>query len=112
MLRFVLVLAGLALFAPAAAAAAPFGELPFRPVSGAATCLRATGAPGELVRPTKSAVQVLRAGPAGLEPVAGLPAEDIRGCPRAAARPGGAGVVAYADERPRPQRIGGPRVRA
>ena len=35
---------------PAGAAADPFGELPFQPVAGIATCLRATGAPGELAR--------------------------------------------------------------
>ena len=40
MLRTLLVSAGLLVLVPATASAAPFGELPFRPVSGTATCLR------------------------------------------------------------------------
>ena len=51
-----LALALVALVFPASAAAAPFGELPFRPVAGSATCLRATGVPGELVRWTRGGV--------------------------------------------------------
>jgi len=50
-----LALAGLA---PAAASAAPFGEPPFTPVSGEATCLRATGVPGELVRWTSTGARL------------------------------------------------------
>ena len=55
---------------PVSAAAAPFGELPFRPVSSAATCLRPTGVPGELVRWVRGGVEVLAARPDGLTPVA------------------------------------------
>lgn len=39
------------------ASAAPFGELPFTPVTGSVSGLRATGAPGELVRSTDGARQ-------------------------------------------------------
>ena len=45
MLRFLLPALGLVALVPGTASAAPFGELPFRAVSGAATCLHATGAP-------------------------------------------------------------------
>jgi hypothetical protein len=47
------------LLAPAPAAAAPFNELPFQPVSGGAGCLRPTGAPGELVRWYDGGAEVL-----------------------------------------------------
>ena len=63
------------------ASAAPFGELPFRPVSGAATCLRATGAPGELVRAPATGAEVLRAGPAGSDAGRRLPPADARRLP-------------------------------
>ena len=62
MLRTLLPALGLLVLVPAAASAAPFGELPFRPVSGTATCLRATGAPGELVRSTRNGAELLQAG--------------------------------------------------
>ena len=40
--------------APASAAAAPFGELPPLVVRSPARCLRATGAPGEVVRVSRA----------------------------------------------------------
>src|SRR5689334_17777330 len=81
---------------PASAAATPFGELPFRPAGGTATCLRATGYPGEVVRSTKTGAEFLQATPAGLVPVAAVngPSQTSR-CPVAAARGDGAGVVAF-----------------
>ena len=88
----------LALVLPASASAAPFGELPLRPVSGSATCLRATGAPGELVRWTRDGVEVLAVGPAGPVPVATIGLGRLRGCPAAASDPGGAAVIAGATE--------------
>jgi hypothetical protein len=93
---------------PAVASAAPFGELPFRSAGGVAECLRATGYPGELVRgtPGRSAddgpaegggAQFLQATPGGLTPVADVPSEAATsGCPEVAARPSGAGIVAFA----------------
>ena len=63
-----LIAAAVALLAPGGAAAAPFGELPSGRSRGAATCLRATGAPGELVRQTKASVVLLRADASGLTP--------------------------------------------
>jgi hypothetical protein len=95
MLRLVLPALGLSLLVPATASAAPFGELPFRAVNGSATCLRATGTPGELVRQTKTAVQLLKATPAGLEPSTALPADSIADCAEVVTRPSGAGLVAF-----------------
>ncbi len=95
MLRALTVLSGLALLAPASALAAPFGEPSFLPVSGAATCLRATGAPGELVRATSKGAEFLQVDPPGVRPVAALALERYTdACPAAAARAGGAGIVA------------------
>lgn len=95
MLRFLLGLCGAALIAPAGASAAAFGELPFRPVSGAATCLRATGAPDELVRQTQKGLEFLTVTSAGLAPGDVLAADGINGCAAVRARPGGAGLMAY-----------------
>jgi len=81
---------------PATASAAPFGELPFRPVSGTATCLRATGTPGELVRQSEQTVQLVTASPAGLTAGATLAADGIRGCAETASWAGGGGLVAFA----------------
>ena len=66
-------------------------------MSGAATCLRATGYPGEMVRSTPTGPQFLQAGPGGLVPVADIKSSTDRfaPCPEAAARPNGAGVVAF-----------------
>ena len=95
MLRALMVLSGLALLTPASAIAAPFGEPSFLPVSGAATCLRATGAPGELVRATSKGAEFLQVDPPGVRPVAALALERYTdACPTAAARTGGAGIVA------------------
>ena len=44
MRRFLLPALGLVALVPGTASAASFGELPMKAVSGAATCLRATGA--------------------------------------------------------------------
>src|SRR3954467_2888585 len=97
MLRSLLPVLGLLALIPSAASAAPFGELPFRAVSGSATCLRATGAPGELVRSTATGAQLLQAGPAGLTPVAQLPTttDDSGDCPGVVARPGGAAILSF-----------------
>jgi hypothetical protein len=92
-MRRALIVAALVLATPASASAAPFGELPFRPVSGAATCLRATGAPAELVRWVAGGAEVLQAGPDGLVPVTTVPLGKLRDCP-AAADASGAGVLA------------------
>jgi hypothetical protein len=82
---------------PASASAAPFGEVGFRPAGGTATCLRATGLPGELVRSTATGAQFLQASPGGLTPVADVASEgEAQACPQAAARPNGAGIVAFA----------------
>ncbi|HEY6890797.1 MAG TPA: hypothetical protein VI300_23535, partial [Solirubrobacter sp.] len=78
-------------------APSPFGEVPFRPAGGAATCLRATGYPGEVVRSTNTGAQFLTATPNGLVPVAeATPGTSTNGCPEAAAQPSGTGVVAFA----------------
>lgn len=82
---------------PASASAAQFGEVGFRPVGGIATCLRATGLPGELVRSTATGAQFLQASPGGLTPVADVASEgDSLTCPQAAARQDGVGIVAFA----------------
>ena len=77
MLRTLLVFAGLLAAVPATASAAPlpraerssplrWGELPFRSVTGTATCLRATGTPGELIRQTDENIELLGASASGL----------------------------------------------
>src|ERR1700761_6434531 len=87
MFRSALLAAGAILLAPAAATAAPFGVTPFVPVEPTATCLRATGVPGELIRATATGSQILHASAAGI-----VPAEDVvtgnsfgYACPRVAA---------------------------
>ncbi len=95
MLRLALCVSFAVLLAPPTASAARFGELPFTPVSGAATCLRATGAPGELMRSSPTGVRFLQVTPAGAVDTGGVTTglpEDV--CPQVAVRPGGAGVVA------------------
>jgi hypothetical protein len=83
-----------ALLAPATASAAPFAELPFVTIPGGTSCVRATGAPGELVAWTPEGASFLRATSSGLtrEPAAALGEPDS--CPTAATQPNGAGVVA------------------
>ncbi|WP_028062523.1 hypothetical protein [Solirubrobacter soli] len=96
MLRTLLVSAGLLACVPAAASASPFGELPFQPVSGTATCLRATGTPGELIRQSEENIEALDASATGLTPAATLAAGGISGCADAASWAGGGSVVAFA----------------
>jgi hypothetical protein len=77
------------------ASAAPFGELPFTPVTGNAGCLRATGAPGEMVRATDTGVRFMTASAAGFAGAGEVKVD--RGpsrCPAVAAQPDGAGVLA------------------
>lgn len=76
------------------ALAAPFGEPASRPAHGIATCLRATGVPGELVRTSPTGVEFLRADAAGLRPVAELPGDSDQGCAQVASSRAGAGVAA------------------
>ncbi len=117
MLRFLLPALGLVALVPGTASAAPFGELPFRAVSGAATCLHATGAPGELVRSLTqrnrgdAGAQLLQASGTGLARVTDLRNEIYgSGCPQAVARPNGAGIVTvYSFSTPSP---GTPVIRA
>src|SRR3954462_12334558 len=92
MRRSLLLALALAGLAPSNAVAAPFGELPFRQLAQSATCLRATGAPGELVRRTDSAIELTRVGQAR---ALVLSAAHSVGCPRAASRPNGAAVIAF-----------------
>ena len=96
MLRFSLCVALATLAVPATASAAGFGELPFTPVSGEAGCVRATGAPGEIVRLTATGAELQTATPAGftnpVEVPAPAPPQD---CPAAAASSSGAGVIAF-----------------
>ncbi len=80
--------------APVSASAAPFGELPFRPVEGSATCLQATGVPGELVRWTRDGVEFLHARADGLAAAGTLAIGSTNRCPAVASHAGGAAVVA------------------
>jgi len=83
------------LLAAGPASAAPFGELPFTPVTGRASCLRATGAPGELVRSTREGLRFMTASPAGIADAGELKLDgDPLGCPAVASQPNGAGVLA------------------
>jgi hypothetical protein len=96
-MRSSLLVFALLLMLPSIARAAPFGEVAFRPADGTATCLRATGLPGEVVRSTAAGAQFLRAGPGGLTPLADVASEgEAEACPQAAARPNGVGIVAFA----------------
>src|SRR4051794_8020716 len=86
----------LSVLAPASASAARFGEPPFTALSSSATCLRATGLPGELVRWTGTGASFLQAGPTGLTPGAEVPAGgQLVDCPVVASQPNGAGVLAF-----------------
>jgi hypothetical protein len=86
----------------APAAADPFGELPFDAVGGVATCLRATGAPGELARWVPGGVELLRATAAGVRPegVVRLGGRTPV-CPVVAAQADGAAVAAQVAVRSR-----------
>ncbi len=83
------------LIAAGPASAAPFGELPFLPVTGNAGCLRATGAPGELVRATDTGVRFMTASETGFADAGEVKVESGPSrCPAVAARPNGVGVLA------------------
>src|SRR4051812_20814587 len=86
----------LALAAPASAAGAAFGELPFQRVRHGGACLAPTGAPGELSRWAPGGAEVLTAEGRGLGRPALVALGNLPGCPRAAAAPSGAAVVAGA----------------
>src|SRR4051794_4439236 len=94
MLRRPLFAALLVLAAPATAEAAPFGELPFQPVKGGVSCLRATGAPGELVAWAPDGARFVHATATGVADAGGVRLGPPSGCPVAAAQASGAGVVA------------------
>ncbi|MDA0161425.1 hypothetical protein OM076_14200 [Solirubrobacter ginsenosidimutans] len=97
-MRRALLVAALVLSAPGTAAASPFGELPPRAIHDDPACLRATGAPGELVNLTStgdpSQVRLSSFGPHGLTRSATLPAKTLQRCVAADAKPDGAGIVA------------------
>ncbi len=96
-MRIAALTLALAVLAPASASASPLGEPPSTPVSGAATCLRATGVPGELVRWTSTGARFLQASAAGFTNGAEVRAGgEAIGCPAVAAQPNGAGVLAFA----------------
>ena len=63
---------------PATASAAPFGELPFRPVSGPATCLRRPARPGSSCAGRRAAPSCCRRRPAGLVPMATVALGPLR----------------------------------
>ncbi len=71
----------LATVAAVAALAAPFGELPFRPVGAGANCLGPTGAPGELARAAPGGVEFLTATAAGLVRSGRASLSDVDGLP-------------------------------
>ncbi|WP_169542158.1 hypothetical protein [Solirubrobacter soli] len=93
-LRVLTLLIALAL--PASAGAAPLAELPFQRVADGATCMAPTGAPGEMSRWAERGAEVLGATPDGLGRPALVPLGKLTGCPRAAAQPSGAAIVAGA----------------
>src|SRR5262249_1385392 len=94
-MRTALAVAALALF-PSVAPAAPFGELPFRPVTSVASCLAPTGVPGGVVRWAAGGAELLDATAGGLGTQAALGLGTVRTCPAAAVDATGAGVVAGA----------------
>src|SRR3954451_17264912 len=95
MLRTLLALAGLILLAPSTASADPFGELPFKPVKAATSCLQATGSPGELVSQTETSVELLTASAAGLSSGVTVPTDGAVDCVDVGAWPGGGGLLAF-----------------
>jgi hypothetical protein len=97
-MRPLLLALATALLVPATASAAPFGELPFQTLSGGAACVRATGAPAELVAWAPDGARFLRATPSGLAEPSTVKLGEPRACPAAAAQPNGAGIVAVAIE--------------
>ena len=95
-MRTLLIALAAALLVPPAASAAPFAELPFQSIPGGTTCLRPTGAPGELVAWAPGGARFMRAGAFGLSAATTVDLGDPRTCPAAAAQPSGAAVVAAA----------------
>ena len=78
----------------AAAKAAPFGELPPVAVKNPARCLRATGAPGEVVRWAPEGAEFQQATASGFSaPVKIALGDSFLECPVATAQPTGAAVV-------------------
>ncbi|MDA0161422.1 hypothetical protein OM076_14185 [Solirubrobacter ginsenosidimutans] len=99
-MRRALVAVGLLLAAvPGTAHAAPFGELPFRPVDGAANCLRTTGLPGELSRWTSGGVELSTASAGGIAAQSVVPLGVMSECPVVASDPNGFAVAATATTR-------------
>src|SRR4051812_35770224 len=79
---------------PAAASAAPFGELSPLTVRSPARCLRATGAPGEVVRWAPGGADFAQATASGFgAPVHVTLGDGFGDCPLAMAQPSGAAVV-------------------
>src|SRR5690242_9337327 len=79
---------------PASASAAPFGAVPPVAVKHPARCLRATGAPGEVVRWAPGGADFLQATAPGFgAPVHVALGESFADCPIAMAQPSGAAVV-------------------
>jgi hypothetical protein len=96
MLRLALALL---LLLPAAADAAPFGELPFQPVPTPARCLQATGVPGELVRWVPDGVEVFQATRAGFGPPVRVALRQASGiCPLVVTQPSGAALIVQLSE--------------
>jgi len=95
-LRQLLLAAGLTIALDGPASAAPFAELPFRPVPGAAVCVRATGMPGELVRWTARGVELSIVRPEGSVASTTLDVGPVRECPVLVSDPGGFATLAAA----------------
>ena len=95
---------------PAAASAAPFGELSPLTVEHPARCLRATGAPGEVVRWAPGGADFLQATASGFgAPVHVALGDGFGDCPLAMAQPSGAAIVV--EQTVRRHRLRGPRPR-
>jgi hypothetical protein len=81
--------------APATSSADPFGELPYRSLSGAANCVRAAGAPGVLSRESGDSLQFMQAGAGGLQDTDSVKLTNVAvSCTETALAASGAGVVA------------------
>src|SRR3954470_9328625 len=84
----------LALLMPAAAEAAPFGELPPMTVKSPGVCLRATGAPGEVARWAADGAEIVQATASGFGASVHVKLGQSYGeCPVAIAQASGAAVV-------------------
>src|SRR4051812_42492721 len=93
-MRALVIALAAALLAPATTSAAPLAELPFQTVPDGVSCVRATGAPGELVAWAPEGARFARATPAGLTATTTAALGALTGCPEGAAQANGAGVVA------------------